>query len=251
LDPFEEKRRQKAEAERRERLAQIAREKAKAEEERQKQARIERERVDRGKYLDFCLANADHVAKCFDETVTSISCGGISTIMLCEQGGSAWSAGLPMLLCNKLNGRQRSLPKSTYIAIGSQDRYYIHFSDGKSECVGCDLMMKTLKKMGSRTVRSVAFGEDWESYFIVFSNGGWSYNSIPQGLVDVRERRGSRADLNCVSLGPSGEYYVAAKNGRAWWGGMSEKGLQCGRKCNHGIKFMDFGDDDAFLIRYS
>ena len=71
--------------------------KAKAEEERQKQARIERERerVDRGKYLDFCLANADHVAKCFDETVTSISCGGISTIMLYEQGGLAWSAGYP------------------------------------------------------------------------------------------------------------------------------------------------------------
>jgi len=160
-----------------------------------------------------------------------ISCGGISTIMLYEQGGSAWSAGLPKLLYNKLNGRQRALPKPTYIAIGSQDRYYIHFADGKLQWVGCDLMMKTLKIIGSRAVPSVAFGEDWESFFIVFSDGGWSYNNIPQGLVDVLERRGNRADLNCVSLGPSREYYVAAENGRAcWWGGMSEKGLQYGRK---------------------
>ena len=53
------------------------------------------------------------------------------------------------------------------------------------------------------------------------------------------------------SLGPDGEYYIAAKNGRAWWGGMTTKALQDMRKFNDRIKFMDFGDDDTYLFRYS
>ena len=33
----------------------------------------------------------------------------------------------------------------------------------------------------------------------------------------------ARKELNCVSLGPAGEYFVQARDGRTWLGGMTDK----------------------------
>ena len=74
-------------------------------------------------------------------------------------------------------------------------------------------------KKSSTVIASVAFGEYWDSNFIVFEDGSWAYQNIPNGLVDVIKRRQERCDLSCVSLAPDGEYYMSAQNGRAWWGG--------------------------------
>ena len=60
-----------------------------------------------------------------------------------------------------------------------------------------------------------------------------------------------KADLSCVSLGPSGEYYVSAEDGRTWWGGMHAGNHSITKKVKDRIKFMDFGDNDSFFLRYS
>ncbi|KAL9191312.1 hypothetical protein ACHAXT_001018 [Thalassiosira profunda] len=219
-----------------------------------KQRKLEKEKLDaqrasRGKYIQFLLHDSDFVSKSFDETVVSVACAGTAAILLYENGGSAWTAGLPKLLHNKLNGRQKSLPPATYVSMGSQNRYYVKLRDGKSEWVGCEAMSTVLKE-SSRTVKTIAFGEYWDSYFVVFTDGYWQCSKIPNGLHGVLEKRKCRPDLDCVSLGPDGEYFLSAKNGRAWWGGMSEKQLALVRKHKNEVKFMDFGDYDAFLFRY-
>ena len=264
INDFEEQRRLKAAAEEAERERQELREKlrrlrAEVEEaERKRKAEIEEERLrkealkeSRGRYLDYSLCQGDKVDEWFSQDVISMSCGGNrSTILLYESGGWAWTSGLPKFLHNKLKGRQRTLPSPTYVAIGSLDRYYICFEDGKSQWVGCDGMTKALEN-SIRQVKSVAFGEDWNSYFIVYDDGYWEYSNVPAALDDLIKRRKCRADLSCVSLGPNGEYYLSARNGRAWWGGMTTDNMKRTKKYSDRIKFLDFGIDDSYILRYS
>lgn len=246
---------------RKEEEARIAAEKAlvelKLQQEREAQlrqaelSRIEAARSERGKCLAYCLDDSKFVGTCFSANdVVSIACGGNATIMLYEKGGWSFTVGLPKLLHNKLNGRQKHLPKPIYVAIGSLDRYYIRFADGKSEWVGSDALTKLLKN-NTRKVATVAFGESFDSYFVVFEDGYWQYSGIPSALSDLLERRKRLSDLKCVSLGPNGEYFISAKNGRAWWGGLPNNAFKTASSIKGRIKFMDFGANDAFLMRYT
>ena len=260
LDAFEEerkmerKRKEEAEAAaERERVAKRQREEAQrqAEEAERKRALLDARRYSRGKYIDYSLVGGDHVNECFGETVTSMACGGRATILFYENGGWAWTSGLTNQLHNKLKGRQRSLPSPKYVAMGSQDRYYVEFEDGKSQWVGCDAMTNEINN-SNRIIKTVAFGEDWDSYFIVYTDGGWSYNNIPSGLDDLIERRRRKGDLDCVSLGPDGEYFISAKNGKMWWGGMTQENMNIVAKHKKDdIRFIDFDDNDCFFVRYS
>jgi len=179
--------------------------------------------------------------------------------MLYTDGGWAWSSGIPHDLHKKLWGRQRSLPSPEYVAIGSLDRYYIRFEDGESEWVGCDTMTERLQDESSGDVGTVAFGNDLDSYFIVFEDGGYSYQEVPDALQElVQTGRQDSTDgecrspgpLECVSLGPNDEWFLQTKTGKAWWDGMSEDAVDCmAEHCNQ-ISFMDFADDDAYLFLY-
>ena len=253
LNTFEEERARKRERERKRK----AEEAAEAERKRVVQKRrlekmaLELKRSNRGKHITYNIFEGDHVSKCFDETVTSMACGGRTTIMLYESGGHAWTSGLPKLLHNKLNSRQKSLPPPTYVALGSMNRYYVKFKDGKSEWVGSDKMTELLNKE-SRIVKTVAFGEDWDSYFVVFEDGWYSACGIPDGLDDVLKRRQRRGDLTSVSLGAKGEYFIRARNGRMWWGGINSENLSIINQYRGRIQFIDFcGDNDAFVARYT
>jgi hypothetical protein len=241
LNDFREKRRKKAEQEAAEkaRCAKIAAEN-----------KAEEKRVARGTFSSFLVCESDHVYTIFDKTVTCVACGGIATIMLYENGGWAFTSNLPKLLHNKLNGRQKSLPSPSYVALGSQGRYYIKFKDGKSEWVGCSDMTQTLNQ-SNESVLTVAFGEEWDSYFIVYSDGSHEYRNIPDALHKLLMSRNGKCDLECVSLGPLGEYYVRARNGRSWWGGMTTKNLQAVRSFKDRLTFLDFGDDNAYFLRYT
>jgi len=178
---------------------------------------------------------------------------GDATIMLYESSGWAWTAGLPKQLHNTLVGRQKTLPRPTYVSLGSEGRYFIKFAQGASEWVGPEAMTGVLEDRALTTkhggVRSVAFGEGVDSYFLVFNDGWWDYAGglytlhptpytlhptpstlhpapstlnpqpstlgLPHGLDSLMDSRSCRADLTCVSLGPGGEWFLQAQNGRS------------------------------------
>lgn len=218
--------------------------------EKEKERNLEQERKDRGIYIMSNIHESKHVSKCFDKDVISIACGGRATIILYEDGRNAWTSNLTKKVHNKLNGRQATLPQATYVALGSRDRYYIEFKDGESEWVGCDSMTKLLEK-DHRDVKSVAFGKEWDSYMVVFKDGSYSGKDLPLNLKKLLKQRKEKDDLKCVSLGPNGEYYLRADNGRAWWGGLTSKNSSMVDEKNKKIKFIDFGDNNHFIARYT
>jgi hypothetical protein len=244
----EEKQRNEEEERRRQEEEEVAERACFEEDEAEEKQLEEADRLARGTELNFSLFNAEDVSKCLNRNVTSIACARKATIMLYEHGGWSWTSGLTKNLHNKLNGHQQFLPSPVFVAMGLQDWYYIQFQDGMAQYVGCDDLTSAIE---GESVKTVAFGEAWDSYFVVFANGSWSYQNIPTGLQDVLKKRNYRKDLVCVALGPAGEYFLKARNGRAWWGGLTEENLDMARQHGDRIQFMDFGDDDAFLYRYT
>jgi len=250
----ERKRKEEEERARRESARRKAEADAAAEREMQRKtqdAKAELKRYERGNNCTLVVYDGVSVNQWFNERVVSMACGGEATILLYENGTWAFTTGLPKNLHNKLNGRQKTLPSPVYVSMGSLDRFYIKFADGKSVFVGCDEMLEELQST-SRMVKTIAFGGDWDSYFIVYTDGWWKcVGFIPSALRDLIDRRKSKADLSCVSIGPAGEYFMSARNGRIWWGGMSDDNLAIASEQRNSIKFMDFGDNGAFFARYS
>ena len=229
------------------RLQQLAA--ASAESERQAKLRVQQARGTRQTYM---IPKIWHEAtdKNFDAATTCVALGNSTIMMLYEKYGWSWNGTPTKLLYNKLHGRQRHLPDPTYVALSGDNRYYIKFADGKSEWVAPDSFSDKIHAQ-SRGVRTVAFGEDWDTWFIVFNDGWWSWDGdIPDGLLQRLTSRDKRADLTCVSLGPSGEWYVSAQNRKAWWGGMDDDQLDIAGRYKDRVMCMVFGGDRKIHIRY-
>ena len=102
-------------------------------------------------------------------------------------------------------------------------------------------------------VKSVAFGECGSDFFVVFEDGRWINNGCPGGLMSLMEDRNNKKDLDKVSLGPDGEWFVRAKNGRTWFGDVSDelnRRVQMIRDKGGCITDTQFGKYGAYFIRY-
>ena len=214
-----------------------------AEQQRLAAARKKREdSEDRGLCREFYLAHAADVQSNFDgPTTTCVATNGAATIMLYEDGSFAYTADLPDGLYKTLQKKKLKTPR--YVALGSQDRYYIEFVDGSYEWAGSPDLKK---KLTEGPIASVAFGTSMQSYFIVYKDGGWYYDDAPAELTKIVGRRG---DLDCVSLGSGGEYYVRFRDGTANWGGLTTECLKYIDPYAKKITFLDFGNDQYFLRR--
>ena len=76
---------------------------------------------------------------------------------------------------------------------------------------------------------------------------------MPDALEAKIEARKKRGDLDLVTLGPDGEWFLAAKNGRAWWGGTCNDVLESIRNDIgvNNVQSIYFGDDNAYFVRHS
>jgi len=206
----------------------------------------------RGREMTGLLRQMDFVDEQFDETTTSMATNGMATVLLYEHGTwcgcSLGSLPSSLLKALKRSERRSSDSKPTYVALGSKNRYYVEFDDGSSLWYGPDSLTEALKE-SDQSVASVAFGSTWTSYFVVFDNGGWNYGGIPDGLSDLIRRRNRRADLVSVALGPDGEWFLRARNGKCWWNGTSHAFDKFAYK--RSPMFVDFGCNDTYIIRYN
>ena len=212
-----------------------------------------RVRQARGTRQHYSIPNIFHedTDRNFNSTTTCVALGDLTIMMFYETAGWSWNGAPTKLLHNKLQGRQSHLPAPAYVSLSADDRYYVEFSDGKSEWVAPDSFGDKIHAE-SRGVRTVAFGEDWDTWFIVFNDGYWGWGGdIPDGLSQRLASRDRRSDLTCVSLGPSGEWYVSAQNGKAWWGGLDDDQLDLVSPYRDQIMSMVFGGSRNIHIRYN
>lgn len=253
----EEEQRRAAEMARRE-AERVKREEEERERERkrqqkkQAQAEQQRQRQLRGTRCQYWLPKTWHetIDNNFGEETLSVALGDDCLFMLNERGGWNWRGDVPKGLANKLQGRQAHLPASAYVSMGTRGRYLIKFADGQMQWSGPDDLTEELQGT-KRSVRSVAFGEEYETWFVVYADGYWKWaGMIPSGLKKVLDDRQKKSDLKHVSLGPDGEYFIAVANGRMWWGGMTDEALDRVRPYKDRLTFIDFGDSGRQFIRY-
>lgn len=194
------------------------------------------------------------------KSVTCVATNGKGAVFLYGNGGVAFTPNIPKQLHHKLkqlkHGRASSSTSVTntrpsYVAIGTRDRYYVAFHDGTADWKGPKALDKCLKR--ESTPRSVAFGDKYDSFFVVFDDGTWECNDAPEELMDKLADREDRPDLVCVTLGPEGEWFLRCRNGRMWWGGISEEldyMIQSLLESDRYLNFLDFGDISSYFLSY-
>eukprot|EP00965_Chrysotila_dentata_P080396 2652655-Pleurochrysis_carterae.AAC.1 len=86
----------------------------------------------------------------------------------------------------------------------------------------------------------------------MYGNGRWTNLGNCAELNDKIAARGLRGDFKCVSLGPNGELFLAAKGGQAWCGGYSDESElpEQIKKIKDRITFMYFANNDTFIVSY-
>eukprot|EP00392_Amoebophrya_sp_AT5.2_P012976 g13087.t1 len=129
--------------------------------------------------------------------------------------------GLPSTLLEFLRGHHSgaSQPTARYIALGSANRYYCELENNEKTWHGPQSLTDELHQTSAtRQVRSLSFGEEWETWFIVYADGSWKCAGyVPPELTKlISKHRGGQQDLECVSLGPKDSYFLRAGNGRRW-----------------------------------
>lgn len=228
------------------------------------------------KHVDQCMSDITGMNKLIRGVATS----GRGTVFLYGNGGVAYTPNIPRPLHHKLSQLRSNTKMSSrpsYVSLGSKDRFYCAFHDGTYCLKGPKSLEKELKRCFAASVSassssvpsmlqpslqqqsqsqmpvSVAFGATWESWFVVFPDGSWKFQGkIPNDLSHKLASRKDRGDLVRVTLGPSGEWFVKARNGRMWWGGLTDAAdasIQALLK-DHELCFLDFGEDGSYFVSY-
>jgi hypothetical protein len=231
--------------------------------------------------VEQCLQDISSLGK----IVKHVATNGKSTIFLYGHGGVAYTSHIPKPLHHRLKQLQRSAPEKRpcYVSLGGRERYFVGFYDGTADWRGPKALDKILKErmFGNNTAggatassnsssatsvstlstsksnfpQSVAFGSTYDTFFVVFGDGSWlcEGKGIPDALEDKLADRADRADLVCVTLGPKGEWFLRAENGRMWWGGISselDQLIQDLLESGNYLSFIDFGDDGSYFVSY-
>jgi hypothetical protein len=203
----------------------------------------------------------EHIKDTFDCDVLSVALCTNGIMMLHDTGSSGYDvvshAGhIPEQLLHTLRGRQKTLPSPIYISMGSSERYFVRFADRSYKWYRVEDSFYEVAKGNTKHevhggIASVAFGDD-DSWFVVFNDGFWECAGyIPQGLLEIIDNQGGKqADLACVTLGPTGQWYVRTKQDRAWWGGISDGNSNTIHPHKDRITHIVFGDNDNLFLRY-
>jgi len=131
-------------------------------------------------------------------------------IGLFDDGDWSWTK-VPKLLDNKLRGRQKTLPRPTYVATGL-DQYYIQFADGKCEWVGPRLFSKAINNSTS-AVSKVAFYQH-KGWYVLFKDGSSEWDGLPKTLHSLLKRKKKLLPgVRDISISPEGNWFVVFNDG--------------------------------------
>lgn len=205
--------------------------------------------------VDQCLKDITRM----DKVVKGVATNGKGTVFLYGNGGVAYTPAIPRALYQKLRQLRNSSysARPSYVSLGTRDRYFMAFNDGTADWKGPKALDKIIKKclQTAQPPKCVSFGSSYDTFFVIFQDGSWQYQGrgIPESLEQKLASRDDRADLVTVNLGPSGEWFVKARNGRMWWSGISTELDRVIAKIlndGHYLHFLDFGEKGSYFVSY-
>ena len=188
--------------------------------------------------------------------VRGVSTNGLGTVFLYGNGGVAYTPNIPRALYQRLSQLRNSklhASRPCYVSLGTRERYFVAFFDGTFSYKGPKGLDKELKKM-TKAPRSVAFGTNYDTFFVVKNDGTFRYmGRIPTDLEKKLVAWKNRTDLSCINLGPSGEWFLRSQDGRVAWGGGTaemEEAIQELLHEDHALRFLDFGENGSYFVSY-
>lgn len=243
----------KKEAERQRKLAEekALKEKALAEE----KARREREaralaRQKRGDLVCYSIYKKLHFEIDGDTRLVAIS-GSDCVLAIYTDDSYTYTSGLPCRLHELLHSRARHHPYPEVVAMGSMDRFFVRFSNGKSEWDVCgnDEIRDLLH---DEDVDDIAFGSDEFTYVALTSSGVRWNGDIPSRL-ESHLYHSSRA-IQKVALGPEREWFIAFKDGGFDGGGFGpelHREWQDVKRDGQTVRDLVFGSNGTYVMRSS
>lgn len=128
-----------------------------------------------------------------------------------HSGRYFWGSGAPLKFDQKLRGRQPFLPHVDVVAFGPDPAsFFLQFADGSQLHQDIpDTLRYALERRQDVEVKSLALGKD-SSFICLWSDGSASWEGLEKdneiALTDGHE-------IQDVTLGPSGEWFVAYPDG--------------------------------------
>lgn len=168
-----------------------------------------RQREMRGKCAAMCVEDIDKIASVWTSSVSCIALGDACSIVLFDDREPVFSTRLPSKcpqLFEQLANRSKDMPSASDVAIGTEDRFYLRFADGKQEWVASDECTTAIK---SKAVAKVSFGRDWDDFVVLHKDGSCTWAGLPSQLEAKLDGLGPKSPpLSTVNLGPEGEWCV-------------------------------------------
>ncbi|KAI8475245.1 MAG: hypothetical protein J3K34DRAFT_456355 [Monoraphidium minutum] len=138
-----------------------------------------------------------------------------------QKGGGTWWWDVPTGLDNKVKGRQKSLPKPRYAAIGEGECYFVEYEDGNGHVQGPDPLREALDARRAK-VKCLAFALD-DGWYVLFEDGSYSWEGIPLSLHrQLNGRQKSLPAADYVAIGPNEEWFVRFEDGDWRCNGISD-----------------------------
>lgn len=225
----------------------------------------------RGKYFTGRLFDGDMIKNGYSESARCVALGDSSMLWLYDNGGCGIVCGLfndahdlyIKLRCfpenvrlNKGGKREKSKQRGTYCVLGSHNRYYAEYKDHRPSWKACDKLQQLLTEGGK--VSCIAFGKGKDDFFIKFENGKAYWEGLPKEVNNILTAQSSGKsnhldNIDKVSLGPKGEWYVRFTDGNHHAGNLSDKAKREIRELNEKsrkIRDILFGGKDTYMIRF-
>jgi hypothetical protein len=150
------------------------------------------------------------------DDVSCVAMSGTNVLMLYDNGSFSCN-NAPKQLRNKLTGRQKSLPKPEYVALGPDDAYYVRFADRSSQWGGItdDNFEDFIKK---ERVEKVAFSADG-GWFVSSEGGGFEMSRAFGDLcTKLKWPSNRKRTIENISLGSHEAYFVSFIDGHWIYG---------------------------------
>jgi len=190
--------------------------------------------------------------KCIHKDISQSVCllaipsGGILCAM--KDGQAYWSAGgiLDDAVEQMLGNGDI---KARHIALGTKGRYYISFAKGDEVWCGHEDFDETVRESA---VKCVAFGDEFDSYFVLHENNICTWRNIPESLENtIRDNCKNGTVVDYVSLGcKRGQYFVHFNNDVWYASGLCEEDKHALEKIDGAVKEVSFCKG-GLVVRYS